>query len=414
MTRSPPRLITLTLLTALSALTLNMVLPSLPSMARDLAARESVTALAVSGYMLASALFQLCLGPVSDRFGRRPVMLGALLLFTGASLGCMLAPNVAVLLTCRVVQAVVVAGAVVSSAAIRDQHSAVESAAKLSLIASAMAVAPMLGPMLGGVLVVSLGWRAVFALYALLGGALLLLAWSDMGETRASGLPAPRLADGVALLRSSRYWAYVLCTAFSVGAFYVFVTGVPYVGKSAWGLSPAEVGLGVGSITGGFVVGAAVGARQARQLGVGVLLVAGRVVAGLGMTMGLVAFATGASHPLALFGFTLFVGLGNGLTRPSSNAGALSVRPALAGTAAGLSGALVMACGAVLSTLSAWVVEGSPTPFALLTLITGCVLLSLVAALVALRMERAATLGAAPRPAKGAIATGRHDASRDA
>ncbi|MGA1328564.1 MAG: MFS transporter, partial [Rubrivivax sp.] len=213
MTRSPPRLITLTLLTALSALTLNMVLPSLPSMARDLAARESVTALAVSGYMLASALFQLGLGPVSDRFGRRPVMLGALLLFFGASLGCMLAPNVGVLLACRVLQAVVVAGTVVSSAAIRDRYSAVESAAKLSLIGSAMAVAPMLGPMLGGVLDVSLGWRAVFALYALLGGALLLLTWVDMGETRAPGLPAPRLADWVALLRSSRYWAYVLCMA---------------------------------------------------------------------------------------------------------------------------------------------------------------------------------------------------------
>jgi Bcr/CflA subfamily drug resistance transporter len=400
LTRTPPRLITLTLLTALSALTLNMVLPSLPSMARDLAARESVTALAVSGYMLASALFQLGLGPVSDHFGRRPVMLGALLLFVGASLGCMLAPNVAVLLACRVLQAVIVAGTVVSSAAIRDRHSAVESATKLSLIASAMAVAPMLGPMLGGVLDVSLGWRAVFALYALLGGTLLLLAWVDMGETRAPGLPAPRLADWLALLRSSRYWAYVLCTAFSVGAFYVFVTGVPYVGKAAWDLSPAQVGLGVGSITGGFLVGAGISARQARRLGVGVLLVAGRVVAVLGMALGLGVFAAGASHPLALFGLTLFIGLGNGLTLPSANAGTLSVRPALAGTAAGLAGALVMALGAVLSTLTALVVERSPTPTALLTLLTGCVLLSLVAAWVALRLERAATRGDVLHPAQ--------------
>jgi predicted MFS family arabinose efflux permease len=313
-----------------------------------------------------------------------------------------------------VLQAVIVAGTVVSSAAIRDRHSAVESAAKLSLIGSAMAVAPMLGPMLGGVLDVSLGWRAVFALYALLGGALLLLTWADMGETRAPGLPAPRLADWVDLLRSSRYWAYVLCTAFTVGAFYVFVTGVPYVGKAAWGLSPAEVGLGVGSITGGYLVGAAISARQARRLGVGVLLVAGRVVALLGMVLGLAVFAAGASHPLALFGLTLFIGLGNGLTLPSASAGTLSVRPALAGTAAGLGGALVMAFGAVLSTLTALVVEGSPTPFALLTLLTGCVLLSLAATLVALRLERAATHGSAPRHAAGAMATGVSEASRDA
>ncbi len=391
--RAPPRLLTLTLLTALSALTLNMLLPSLPSMARDLAARESVTALAVSGYMLASAVFQLALGPLSDRYGRRPVMLGALALFIIASLGCMLAQDVAVLLACRVLQAVIIAGAVVSSASIRDQHSAVDSAAKLSLIASAMAVAPMMGPVLGGVLDVALGWRSVFALYAVLGLALLLLAWADMGETRAPGLPAPRLGDWGALLQSARFWAYVLCTAFSVGAFYVFVTGVPYVAAAAWGLSPAEVGLGVGSITGGFLVGAGFSARHARRLGMGRLLVAGRVVSVAAMALAVAVFAAGVSHPLALFGLTVFVGLGNGLTLPSANAGTLSVRPALAGTAAGLGGALSMALGAVLSTLTAVVVERAATPGALLALIMGCVLLSLGAALVATRLERGAVPG---------------------
>jgi DHA1 family bicyclomycin/chloramphenicol resistance-like MFS transporter len=390
--RTPPRLITLTLLTALSAVALNMILPSLPSMARDLSARESVTALAVSGYMLASALFQLGLGPLSDRFGRRPVMLGALVIFVAASLGCMLAQDVAVLLACRVMQAVVIAGAVVSSGAVRDQYSTIESAAKLSLIASAMAVAPMLGPMVGGLLDVSLGWRSVFALYAGLGGALLVLAWVDMGETRAPGLPAPRLADWLALLQTGRYWAYALCTAFSVGAFYVFVTGVPYVAATVWSLSPAEVGVGVGSITAGFLVGAAISARQARRLGMGVLLVSGRVVSVAAMTLAAAMFASGVSHPSALFGLTLFVGLGNGLTLPSANAGAMSVRPELAGTAAGLNGALSMALGAVLSTLTAVVVERFPTPGALLAIIMGCVLLSLVAALVAVRLERGTSL----------------------
>ena len=391
--RTPPRLITLTLLTALSALTLNMLLPSLPSMARDLAARESVTALAVSGYMLASAVFQLGLGPLSDRFGRRPIMLGALMIFCAASLGCMLAQDVAVLLACRVMQAVVVAGTVVSSAVIRDLHSAIDSAAKLSLIASAMAVAPMLGPMLGGRLDVTLGWRSVFALYAGLGGALLVLAWADMGETRAPGLPPPKWGDWLDLLRSGRYWSYVLCTAFSVGAFYVFVTGVPYVGAAAWGLSPAEVGIGVGSITSGFLVGAAISARQARRLGVAVLLASGRVLTVTAMALALAVFAAGVSHPLALFGLTVFVGLGNGLTLPAANAGTMSVRPALAGTAAGLSGARSMALGAVLSALTAVVVERFATPLALLTIITGCALLSLVAGLVAIRMERGASPG---------------------
>jgi MFS family permease len=168
----------------------------------------------------------------------------------------------------------------------------------------------------------------------------------------------------------------------------VFVTGVPYVATAAWGLSPAEVGIGVGSITGGFLVGAAVSARRARRLGIGVLMLSGRAVSVAAMALALAVFAAGVSHPLALFGLTLFVGLGNGLTLPTANAGILSVRPALAGTAAGLSGALSMALGAVLSTFTAVVVERSATPGALLAIIMGCVLLSLAAALVAIRLER--------------------------
>jgi DHA1 family bicyclomycin/chloramphenicol resistance-like MFS transporter len=111
------------------------------------------------------------------------------------------------------------------------------------------------------------------------------------------------------------------------------------------------------------------------------------------MALALAVFAAGVSHPLALFGLTVFVGLGNGLTLPAANAGTMSVRPALAGTAAGLSGALSMALGAVLSALTAVVVERFATPLALLTIITGCALLSLVAGLVAIRMERGASPG---------------------
>lgn len=388
MPRTPPSLITLTLLTALSALTLNMILPSLPAMARELSARDSVAALAVSGYMLASALFQLTLGPVSDRLGRRRVMLAALGLYVVASAGCLLAQDIGTLLACRVLQGVIVAGTVVSSASIRDRWGARESAAKLGAIASAMAAAPMLGPMLGGWLDGVLGWRAVFGLYTALGAALLALVWVDMGETRRPGAAPPRLHDWATLLRSPRYWAYVLCVALSVGAFYVFVTGVPYVATAQWGLAPARVGLGVGSITGGFLLGALATTRLAPRLGITPLIMAGRLVSLAALTLALALFAGGVSHPLALFGLTVFVGLGNGLTLSNANAGALSVRPDLAGTAAGLAGALAVAFGALLSTLTAVAVERSATPVVLLSLMLGCVGLSLAAALTARRLDR--------------------------
>ncbi len=384
----PPRLITLTLLSALSALTLNAIVPSLPAMSRDLAARESVVALAISGYMLVSALVQLTLGPVSDRIGRRPVVLWALAVYVVASAGCLLAQDIATLLVFRALQGVVVAGVVISSAVIRDQHSARESAGKLGAISSAMAVAPMLGPLLGGLLDAALGWRAIFAVYTVFGAAVLALAWADLGETRRPGLPPPRLADWAALLASPHYWAYALCTAFSVGAFFVFVTGVPYVATASWGLTPALVGLGVGSITGGFMLGATITARLAPRSRLAHLIVAGRVVPTVALLVALALFAAGVSHPAALFGLTIFVGVGNGLTVANANAGAISVRPDLAGTAAGLSGALTVSLGALLSWLTAYFIERDAVPATLVTLMLACVLLSLAAGLVAIRMDR--------------------------
>lgn len=381
-------MMTLTLLTAVSASTLNMIVPSLPAMARDLDARESAVGLVISGYMLGSALFQLSMGPISDRLGRRPVMLAALCLYVLASLGCLLAQDIGLLLICRVLQSVIVAGTVISSATIRDLFSARDSAGKLGAISSAMAVAPMLGPLLGGYLDGALGWRSVFALYTVLGAALLVLAWVDMGETRRPGLPPPRWRDWAALLASGRYWAHVLCAAFSVGAFFIFVTGVPYVATEVWALSPALVGLGVGSITGGFMLGAAMTARLAPKHGISPLIMTGRLVSIAGLAVALFLFAVGVSHPLALFGLTIFVGVGNGLTISNANVGALSVRPDLAGTAAGLSGALSVGLGAVLSALTAMAIERSVTPGRLVALMLGCVLLSLVAALVARRMDR--------------------------
>lgn len=367
-----------------------MIVPSLPAMARDLAARESVVALAVSGYMVLSAVFQLVLGPVSDRLGRRPVILAAMGLYLAASLGCLLAPDIATLLVCRMLQGAVVAGTVVSSAVVRDLFSARDAAGKLGAISSAMAVAPMLGPVLGGFLDERFGWRAVFGLYSMFGAGVLALAWADFGETRRPGLPMPRLADARALLGSLRYWAFVGCTAFSVGAFYVFVTGVPYVASAMWALSPTWVGLGIGSITLGFMVGAAITARLAPGRGLAPLIAAGRGLAALGMVLALLLFGLGASAPWLLFGLAMFVGLGNGLTLANSNAGALSVRPDLAGTAAGLSGAMSVALGAGLSWLTAVAIEHAATPARLAALMLGCVLLSSLAAAVALRLDRRA------------------------
>ena len=388
-TRTPPHLTTMILLTGLAVLSLNMFLPSLPRMTVDLGASESTMALAVSGYMIVSGLLQLIMGPVSDRLGRRPVMVVAVSLYVAASLGCVLARDPALFLVFRMAQAVIITSTVLSAAIIRDQFPAREAASKMGVIGASMALAPMLGPTLGGILDTVIGWRAIFALYAVLGAVALALVWVDLGETLKTGPRPLRASDYAALLRSGRFWGYAMCQAFSVGAFYVFIAGAPFVATRVWGLSPAWIGAGIGSITGGFLFGALATARLAPRLGLHRLILAGRIIPALGVTLGLLAFLAGFTSPLVLFGFTLTVGLGNGLTMANANTGVVSVRPDLAGTAASLSGALAVWGGAALTWITLLAVERSGTPVMLLSLILGSVLVSLVAGVMAIRLDRA-------------------------
>ena len=181
--RPPPRLLTLIGLTGLSTLSLNLFLPSLAHMAQDFETSYALVSLAVAGYLGMTAVLQLILGPLSDRFGRRPVALAALLIFVLASLGCLFATDIEVFLAFRMLQGVMIAGWAVALAAIRDTALAQEAASRIGYLSMAMALAPMLGPVLGGVLDAAFGWRASFLTFAALGIVLLGLCWLDFGET---------------------------------------------------------------------------------------------------------------------------------------------------------------------------------------------------------------------------------------
>jgi DHA1 family bicyclomycin/chloramphenicol resistance-like MFS transporter len=379
-----PHLGTLVLLTALTVLTLNMFLPALPQMRDAFGVSEAVMGLAISGYMALAAVLQLVLGPLSDRYGRRPVLLASLALYALASLGCLLASDIGVFLAARMGQALAVGGAVLASAVVRDLFDEAEAAAKLGTIGAAMAIAPMLAPVLGGYLDAFVGWRAIFAAYFLIGVGALLLTWWDLHETK-SAATTPRAADYAGLLRSRAFWAYAACASFAVGAFYIFLTGAPFVGTAVFGLSADQIGLGLGSITGGFMVGAALTARFAQLLGPGRLMMAGRVVALAGLSVGLALFLAGADHVLILFSATICVGLGNGLTLSNAYAGLMSIRADLAGTAAGLAGALMLAAGAALTAVATTILTAAATPERLLSLMVASVALSLLAGALALR-----------------------------
>ena len=374
-------------MTGLSVLSLNMFLPSLGSIARDLSSDYAVVSLAVAGYLALSAVVQLIAGPLSDRIGRRPVVLGSIVVFILCSAACAVATSVWTFLGFRMLQSAMVACGAVAMAAVRDTRDEQTAAGTLSTISAAMALAPMLGPVLGGFLDTAFGWRSVFWFYAGSGVVLLALVWVDMGETRVQRTeddPKPRIAE---LLGDVRYWAFVLCTAFSVGSFFIFLAGAPLVAESSFDISSAEIGLIIGSITFGFMFGSFVSARLSKRLALTQTILIGRVLACVGLSAGLIVMAFVPVTPLLFLATTLFVGVGNGLTMPNGNAGAMSVRPDMAGSAAGISSAFMVALGAVLTFLSGFVLAVIATPQALIIMMLGSAVIGLFAAYAAHRFR---------------------------
>ena len=381
--QSHPHLITLIMCTALSVLALNMFLPSLANIAAEYGVDYAYANLSIAGFLSISAVMQIVIGPLSDRFGRRPVLLVAVSLFTLASVGAALAQDITSFLAFRLLQSVIVVGTVVPRAAVRDMFDTEEAARTLGYVTMAMALAPMLGPMFGGLLDIAFGWRASFWLYTLLGAIVLLMVWWDFGETNArkSDTFMAQMRRYPLLFSSRRFWGYSACIAFSLGGFYCFITGAPMVATAWFDMNSAQVGLGIGIITGGFMVGNFVSARLIRRVPLLTLILSGRISAVLGPSLGLSVFLTGQGGAYLFFASAVLVGFGNGLTIANASTGLMSVRPELAGSAAGLSGALGVAVGAILTTVTGSVVNAENAPFAVLGLILGCSLLALASAL---------------------------------
>ncbi|ALX15712.1 MFS transporter [Burkholderia cepacia JBK9] len=349
-----PRHATLILLCALSVLPLSLFLPSLPAIARDLHADYALVALSLGGYAAVAASLEFVTGPLSDRFGRRPIVLTSVGVFALGSLGCALTTDIRMFLACRLMQAAITSVYPVSMATIRDTGGGARAASRIGYAAMAAAFAPMLGPTLGGALDQMAGWRAGFGLLGAAGIALFGWCAFDLVETHANRSSSFRqqLRAYPALLRARRFWAYALCMAFSTGAFYAFLAGAPLAAKTVFGIAPAEIGVYMGTITAGFVGGSFLAARVARRYALATTILCGRIVACTGPLIGLALMSGGATHALAWFGPCVLVGIGNGLTNPGAHAGALSVRPELAGSASGLAGAMTIAGGAALSSLT--------------------------------------------------------------
>ena len=193
------------------------------------------------------------------------------------------------------------------------------------------------------------------------------------------------------LVRSRRFWGYALCMAFSTGGFYAFLGGAPLVASTLFNVPPALLGVYMGSITAGFVSGSFLSGRFAARYALTTMMIGGRIVACLGLILGLLVLAAGVLHELTLFGACVCVGIGNGITMPGSSSGALSVRPTLAGRASGLSGALTVAGGAVISAATGAILTAQNAAYGLLGMMLLSSALGLATALYVLWLDRSKT-----------------------
>ncbi len=390
--RTPPHITTLVVCAGLGALSLNIILPSLPAMAGHFGTDYAVMQFAVSGYIAGTALLQLVLGPLSDIFGRRRVMIGSILILLIGTLICLFAQTITVFMIGRLLQTTVVAGFVLPRAIIRDTVPMESAASMIAYVTMGMSLIPMVAPTVGGTLNDLFGWESNFILMLGLGLLTLLLVSADLGETNMTPAESftAQFRSWPDLLRSRRFWGYTLTSTFSSGVFFAFLGGAPFIGTAIYHLTPTMLGMQFFLIAAGYMVGNFISGRYTRRFGTMTMMFSGSVVSlvGIGIAAALqqadVASATAFFAPLAL------TGVGNGLTLPSSNAGVVSVRPRLAGSASGLGGAITVGGGAAMSTLAAAVLKQSDGTMPLLVVMGVSTLLALAATEYVRQVDRRA------------------------
>jgi len=387
---TPPHLFTLITITGLSAMAMNMFLPSLQSISEYFATDYRVIQLSVALFLASSGIVQLLIGPVSDRYGRRKVMLTGFMVFILSSIGCVFATNVETFLAFRILQATVAVSMVTSRAIIRDMVPQTEAASMIGYITMFMAVVPLVSPAIGGYLDELLGWKSIFWFYAISGVFGFLLIWADLGETNTNQSTSFRkqFSNYPELFLSHRFWGYCLAAALTSGAFFAYVGGAPFVGTEVFGLTPSELGFYFGAPSLGYMIGNFVSGRYSMRIGGNRMVLAGTLVSTAGTVMSLVIFLSGFGSALSFFGFMTFVGFGNGMVLPNANAGIVSVRPHLAGTASGLGGAIMIGGGAALSALAGTLLKPGSGPYPLLWIMAIVSALAIASILWVIARER--------------------------
>lgn len=348
---TPPHIITLVMIAGISALNMTIFLPSLAAMTIYFDTDYATMQYALSGYLAMTAVLQIIVGPISDKIGRRPVVLGSLAIFILASIGTYFATSITMFLFFRMLQAAVATGIALSRAVVRDMVPQAQAASMIGYVTMGMALVPMVGPMLGGAVDQLFGWHATFLVLIVSGIGVFTLVYLDQGETLAScGMSfRDQIRSYPELFSSPRFWGYALCAAFASGAFFALLGGASFIAGTVYSLSPLWSGIAIGAPPLGYAVGNLISGKYSARLGISRMALIGTLFILFGLGTSLALGLMGIHSAVIFFGFCTFLGLGNGITLPNVTAGLLSVRPHLAGTAAGLGGAIMVGGGAALA-----------------------------------------------------------------
>ena len=370
-------------LVAVAPLAMDIFLASMPSMARALAASDEEVQLTLSLYMYAWGAAQIVVGPLTDRFGRRPALIGGLVLFIAASVVCAAAQNVQMLITARIAQAASMATvAVVPRAVVRDLYAGEQAARMLSLMGVVLGIAPIVAPIIGSHLHVWFGWQANFVFVAAYGAIALACVIFIMPETirsRNAQATAVRvmLANYARLLRSRTYVGYLLIAAFATSGLFAFIAGSAFVFVTVIGTGEQGFGLLFGIVMLGNMTGSAIGSRLVGRLGIDRMLrYSTRLMVASGIALAALAWAR-VGHPMAIV-VPMFLFMAAFMTTmPQATAGALTPFPEIAGSAS----SLLSFCQLLIASSTALIVgvafDGTQRPMA--TTIAAAALLTFLA-----------------------------------
>jgi DHA1 family bicyclomycin/chloramphenicol resistance-like MFS transporter len=372
----PWRLLALLIgMTAIAPLALNILAPAMPGLIRAFGAEPGTVQLTLSLFLLGMAISQLVLGPLSDRFGRRPVMLAGLAITVVANFAALAATSIMGLVIARVLQAFgATCGIVIARAVIRDLYERDRAASMIGWVTMAMVVAPMIAPLIGGALDTAYGWQAIFVFVGLF--TVVVFVWTalDLPETHAGpvGRGFARFAgDAASLLGSRAFIGYALVSAFNSAMFFTFIGGAPHVVITIMHRTSAEYGVWFVVLSLVYMMGNFAAGRWSARYGVDTMIRAGVAITVLGAAVGIaLVLIYPQGGPWVIFTPQMIIGFASGFMLPNAIAGAVSVRPQAAGTAAGITGFLQMGLGAATSQLIGHLLAGAATalPLALVVL----------------------------------------------